>query len=365
MPKTKSKIDDKMSILLRTLHQENGVSCYELVKRYGKQYAERSIYRHAKKPLQESTVDKRKYNKGRPRKLTPRMERIIIRTVVRLRKERREFTSRKIQEVAGVGKLVNNRDIRTCLRKNGFSYCQSRKKGLVTERDKVKRLKFARENVNKPVQYWTEEIDFYLDGIGFAHKRHPAGEARAVSSMTWRRKQEGLVITTKGRKEGSGGKMAKFFVAISYGKGVVMCHHHEWEITGANFAEYIIRKQFPLAFKKAGSSPPYKFLQDGCPRQNSKVAQRAWEKKKYEMVGIPARSPDLNPIENFFNLVRKKLKADAIEKDIKTEDYESFVNRIKETITTGIPISTIDNLISSMPKRMALVIKGKGNRTKY
>ena len=86
---------------------------------------------------------------------------------------------------------------------------------------------------------------------------------------------------------------------------------------------------------------------------------------KYEMVKIPARSADLNRIENFFNLVRKKLKSDAIEKDIKTEDYASFVKRIKETMTTGIPSSVIDNLISSMPKRMALVIKGKGNRTKY
>ena len=175
------------------------------------------------------------------------------------------------------------------------------------------------------------KMDFYLDGVGFAHKRNPAGEARAVSSMTWRRRQEGLQMITKGRKEDSAGKMANFFVAISYGRGVVMCHHHEWKITGENFKKHMINKQFPISFKKAGSSPPYRFLLDGCPRQNAKVAQRAWERKKYEKVGIPARSPDLNSIENFFNLVRKKSKSDAIEQNITEEDYESFVKKIEET----------------------------------
>ena len=83
------------------------------------------------------------------------------------------------------------------------------------------------------------------------------------------------------------------------------------------------------------------------------------------MVKIPARSPDLNPIENFFHLVRKKLKADAIEQNITKEKYTEFVQRIRKTMSEGIPIETMNNLISSMPKRLALVVKNKGLRTKY
>ena len=329
----KQKIDLKSSMLLRVLHQEQGLSCPELVKRYGNRFAERSIYRHAKKSMVDDTIDKRKFNKGRPRKITPRMERIILRTVKRLRMVQREFSSWKIQEMAGLGNQITNRDIRRCLQKHGYRYCQSRKKGLLSVKDKVRRLKFARKMIKYPLEFWTHEIDFYLDGVGFAHKRDPTSEARAVSSMTWRRPQEGLSITTKGRKEGSGGKMANFFVGISYGKGVVMCHHYDWTITGEKFANEIIKKQFPKAFKKAGSSPPYKFLQDGCPKQTSKVAERMWKSKKYEMVGIPPRSPELNPIENFFHLVRKKnLKSDASTLKIGKEDYNAFVKRVEETI---------------------------------
>lgn len=158
--------------------------------------------------------------------------------------------------------------------------------------------------------------------------------------------------------------MSNFFVAISHGHGVVMCIHHDWKITGENFANHIVKREFPLAFKKCGSVPLLKFLQDGCSRENARVAQKAWEECGYEMVKIPARSPDLNLIENLLNLVRTKLKADAIKDNLVKESYEQFTKRIKTTIE-GFPISTIDNLISSMPKRMSSVLRLRGNRTKY
>ena len=44
----------------------------------------------------------------------------------------------------------------------------------------------------------------------------PAGEARMVSSMTWRRASEGILITTKGRQKVSG---------VAHGKGVDMIKH--------------------------------------------------------------------------------------------------------------------------------------------
>ena len=192
-----------------------------------------------------------------------------------------------------------------------------------------------------------------------------SGEARAASSMTWRRPSEGLLLTTKGKKEGSGGKMANFFVAIAHGKGVVLCKHHEWKITGENFGLNIVEGEFPKVFETCGSLPGKRtFLQDGCPRQNAKAASKIWKKMGYECFNIPPRSPDLNPIENLFHLVREKLKTSARESDIHRESYEDFVKRV-EDIITGMPVETIDNLISSMPNRLKEVRKHKGNRTRY
>ena len=47
-------------------------------------------------------------------------------------------------------------------------------------------------------------------------------------------------------------------------------------------------------------------LQDGYPRQNSKVALSVLGKVGFRLFEIPTRSAEVNPIENNFHLVRKK-----------------------------------------------------------
>ena len=82
------------------------------------------------------------------------------------------------------------------------------------------------------------------------------------------------------------------------------------------------------------------------------------------MVPIPARSPDLNPIENIFHTVRKALKENAIAGRIEKESYEQFCRRVAVTITS-LSGDYIRKTIDSMPKRIGAVIKQKGARTKY
>ena len=55
----------------------------------------------------------------------------------------------------------------------------------------------------------------------FEFKTIPHDKARAPNSREWRKWGEGLDIgcVAKGKKEGS----ANFIIAISYGKGVVLC----------------------------------------------------------------------------------------------------------------------------------------------
>ena len=54
------------------------------------------------------------------------------------------------------------------------------------------------------------------------------------------------------------------------------------------------------------------FLQDGDPRKISWAAENAMKKVECQMFTIPACLPDLNPIENMFHLIRKKLHEDAL-----------------------------------------------------
>ena len=81
----------------------------------------------------------------------------------------------------------------------------------------------------------SEAIIFYLYGVRFVHKTKPDDQARNYGSMAYRLKREGLIASSKGKK-GVSGKVANFFVASSYGKGVVLCEQYWEQLNGENFS---------------------------------------------------------------------------------------------------------------------------------
>ena len=83
-----------------------------------------------------------------------------------------------------------------------------------------------------------------------------------------------------------------------------------------------------------------------------------------QLFKIPARSPDLNPIDNVFHLVGNQLRKDAIEKSISRETFEQFCWRIKKSLLNFSP-AIISKIIESMNKRVDAIIVSKGERIKY
>ena len=62
-------------------------------------------------------------------------------------------------------------------------------------------------------------------------------------------------------------------------------------------------------------------LQDGDPSQNSAKLKAALTRVNAQLLLIPPRSPDLNPIENLFKIVGAKLRRDALDDRISKELY--------------------------------------------
>ena len=151
--------------------------------------------------------------------------------------------------------------------------------------------------------------------------------------MAWMKKSEGLnhLYTTKGKQAGTGGRMTHFIVALSPGRGVALCHQYHVRLDGKRFA-LMVCKLFPDVYKKTEHCEGRLLMQDGCPVQNSAAALKAMKKVKVDVFSIPPRSPDLNPIENFFNLISKKLNDDALENMITSEGYDQFSESVKFTI---------------------------------
>ena len=121
---------------------------------------------------------------------------------------------------------------------------------------------------------------------------------------------------------------------------------------------------FPAAFKKSVNPKGMLSLQGGDPTQDSRKAKKAFDDVGCRTFPIPARSPDINLIENMFNNVRKKLREDATEHHIEHESYKEFCNRVKTTLLY-FSRDVIDSTVESLPKQMKLIMEGKGHFTKY
>ena len=264
------KIPQQTPIYMRYLHQHGGMKISDIVKQYP-QFAERSIYRHCKKEVNPGLMqDRRKYNKGRPRKLNSRDERKIIREIPRFREQfGNTFTAKTVKYVSGLTD-VSKRTVRWCLNKHKYYYCTKRCKGIVTAKDCRKRKKFASTVTNTlRSDFWTNSVSFYFDGVSFIHKYNLLEEVRHCKSKAWRLRSEGLSRTDKGKKEGTGGRSASFLVGISYKKGLVMCTQCFGKLYGESFSK-TVKKDFTKAFRDSINPKNKLFLQDGDPIQNRK-----------------------------------------------------------------------------------------------
>ena len=285
-------------------------------------------------------------------------------TLLTLRRTGKSFNSKRIQADSGI-KHASNRAIRRTLNKHGYFYLQSRKKGLLSVNNLKLHVKFARKMLKEHDEtFWTKDITFYLDPTSFVQRVNPSDQAKAPKSRLWRRKKEGLKrgCTAKGKKAGHGGKVAHFVVAISYTKGVICCDQYS-KMSGTYFASFI-HKHFDSLFKRSINPKSKLFIQDGDPSQNSKAARVKLEACGAKLIKIPSRSPDINSIENFFNLVEMKLDDDAEKQNITKESFEEFLARVKRSMLS-FPADVIDKTIESLYKRMKDIITAKGQRLKY
>ena len=57
--------------------------------------------------------------------------------------------------------------------------------------------------------------------------------------------------------------------------------------------------------RRADKNGSRMFVQDNAANQNSAPVKRVLKIKRAKQLCIPPRSPDINPIENSFNLVKK------------------------------------------------------------
>ena len=146
----------------------------------------------------------------------------------------------------------------------------------------------------------------HVDGVGFEYESNPCEHAKFLKKKEWRTIRDGLHFgcTARGNKEGK--HYVKLMVGVEYNRGVVMCIPLLQKMNGGYYSQLVETKISPVLDGMDGCSR--KILQDGCHSQNCRKAFRMMEQHNIALFAIPARSPDLKPIENLFNQVKYQLK---------------------------------------------------------
>lgn len=98
------------------------------------------------------------------------------------------------------------------------------------------------------------------------------------------------------------------------------------------------------------------FQHDNDPKHTAKTVAQYLESQLYEVMEWPAQSPDLNPIENFWAMVKIKLFRDY---DAPPKGVIELWERVQD-VWNSFTEEDCKRVIETMPKRCRDVIKQKG-----
>lgn len=102
------------------------------------------------------------------------------------------------------------------------------------------------------------------------------------------------------------------------------------------------------------------FMHDGAPCHKAKSITAFLREKGIQVLDWPGNSPDMNPIENVWELLKRAVAKSAI-----TTKRELIEKIIFEWNHNPHIKDTVQSCIESMPRRIKALIAVKGGHTKY
>jgi transposase len=279
---------------------------------------------------------------GHARKTTPQLDRLIKRSAM----THPRWSASKI--LADVGHPnISRSTIKRRLTEFGLPARRPARKPYVSVKNRKLRVKFAQEHLNWTTDQWrkvlwSDESKFNLfssDGIKYV--RRPIGQ---------RYNPKFMVPTVKH----GGGSVMVWGCFSGYGMGPI----HKIDGIMDRFVYKDILAEEMLPHGKENMPRGWIFQDDNDPKHRSHFVKDWIKSKKVKVMEWPAQSPDLNPIENLW---------DVVERRIRSENYANiheFWNAIEKS-WKSIPMTVIDRLIDSMKRRCEAVIKNFGYPTRY
>ena len=290
------------------------------------------------------TNSERKKKRGRKRSIGKRTERRMNRTVTRLLTSGEKVTARKVKEKCELE--VNVRTVQRTLHRIGLKYAKAKKKITLTKKHKGARLESAKRWLTKHVDIkkviFTDGKRFKFDG--------PDG---------WSRRDEPVVLN-KRQMGGGGGGGGVMVWGMIFANGNIWLEWLKGRQNSKSYKQLLNEKALPRIRREMGND--FVLQQDNCSIHVSKLMKEWMAKVNMTTLEWPARSPELNLIENVWEMLAQ-LVYDGPEITKEAQLWERILGAKKQLIETRRDV--IVHMFDHYDERLIKVIEKKGDITDY
>ena len=255
------------------------------------------------------------------------------------------------------GTMVSTKTINRRLKERGLVIKPAKKVPLLTAVHKAARMAFAHEHKDWTVAQWqrviwTDESRFALNGSDRTRKlvRLLPGEERMDP------------FTIKIVKHGGGGLMVWGCFSVD---GVGTLHRIDGIMDRYVYLDILKTVGIPSALALRGSD--FIWQQDNDPKHTANIVKEFFRSPDEELcfppieqLRWPAQSPDLNPIENLWAIVDQKLRSKQLQRWTLNQMFDAL-----QESWSSLTQELLQNLVSSMPRRMKSVILARGGTINY
>jgi transposase len=294
---------------------------------------------------QETGELKRRSGQGRKRVTSQADDRFVLLTSLR----NRHLTAPQLQnELHNARNVeVSERTIRRRLIENNLTSRRPANGPLLLPHHKRARLQFARNHIHWTADDWGRVL--FTDESRFA-LNSPDGRLRV-----WRRSGERYAQCAMVGRESFGGGTLMVWGGINLQAKTDLVHVGQGALKAHRYIAQILE---PHVVPFVGNN--FLFMQDNARPHVARVVTRYFEEVQIQKLDWPARSPDCNPIEHVWDKLGRSIKA--------RRNRPQTLNQLLEALNEEweqMDHAVIQELILSMPRRMAAVIQAGGGNTRY
>lgn len=140
-------------------------------------------------------------------------------------------------------------------------------------------------------------------------------------------------------------------------KGVGKLHFIEGTLKAENYVRILVEHLLP-SVTILSVVDEFVFQQVGASCHTAKITKKWFDDNRIEVLDWPSSSPDLNPIENIWAIMKRRLRNDP---QRTVQGLKAKIQEIWDSITP----SECQYLVNTMNKRLNAVIKNKGDVTQF